>query len=66
MTDIVDLVDLTLIYGIQQMEMRDKSLIHKMNSLFIAFMPTGNHLDLSAWKTGDFTVPPEFGPAGWS
>jgi len=46
------------------MGMKDRSLIHKINPTFIALTATPIHHCLSAWKTGEFRVPPEFGPGG--
>jgi hypothetical protein len=34
------------------MEMKDRSLIDKINPTFIAFTATAIHQCLSAWKTG--------------
>jgi len=42
--------------------MTDRSLIDKINQTFIALTPTAMHYILSAWKTGEFQLPPEFGP----
>ena len=44
--------------------MKVKSLIDKINPTFIALTATAIHHCLSAWKTGEFRVPPEFGPGG--
>jgi len=44
--------------------MKDRSLIDKINPTFIALTATAIHHCLSAWKTGEFRVPPEFGPGG--
>jgi len=44
------------------MGMKDGSLIDKINLTFIALTTTAIHHCLSAWKTGEFRVPPEFGP----
>jgi len=60
----VDLIHRTYFYGIRQMGMKDRSLIDKINSTFIALTATAIHHCLSAWKTGGFRVPPEFGPGG--
>ena len=46
------------------MGMKDRSLIDKINLTFIALTATAIHHCLSAWKTGEFRVPPEFGPGG--
>ena len=46
------------------MGMKDRSLIDKINPTFIALTATAIHHCLSAWKTGEFRVPPEFGPGG--
>jgi len=43
---------------------KDRSLIDKINPTFIALTATAIHQCLSAWKTGEFRVPPEFGPGG--
>jgi len=48
----------------RQMEMKDRSLIVKINPTFIDLTATAIHHCLSAWKTGEFRVPPEFGPGG--
>jgi len=60
----VDLIHRTYFYGIRQMGMKDRSLIDKINPTFIALTATAIHHCLSAWKTGEFSVPPEFGPEG--
>jgi len=60
----VDLIHWTYFYGIQQMGMKDRSLIDKINPTFIALTATAIHHCLSAWKRGEFRVPPEFGPGG--
>jgi len=44
--------------------MQDRSLIDKINPTFIAITATAIHHCLSAWKTGEFRVLPEFGPGG--
>jgi hypothetical protein len=44
--------------------MKDRSLIDKINPTFIALTATAIHHCLSAWKTGEFRVPPQFGPGG--
>jgi len=44
--------------------MKDRSLIDKINPTFIALTKTAIHHCLSALKTGEFRVPPEFGPGG--
>jgi len=44
--------------------MKDRSLIDKINRIFIALTTTAIHHCLSAWKIGEFRVPPEFGPGG--
>jgi len=41
--------------------MKDGSLIDKINPTFIAITGTAIHHCLSAWKTGEIRVPPEFG-----
>jgi len=46
------------------MGMKDRSLIDKINPTFIAVTATAIHHCLSAWKSGKFSVPPEFGPEG--
>jgi hypothetical protein len=46
------------------MGMKDRSLIDKINPTFIALTTTAIHHFLSAWKTGEFRVSPEFGPGG--
>jgi len=46
------------------MGMKDRSLIDNINPTFIALTATAIHHCLSAWKTGEFRVPPEFGPGG--
>ena len=60
----MDLIHRTYFYGIRQMGMKDRSLIDKINPTFIALTTTAIHHCLSAWKTGEFRVPPEFGPGG--
>ena len=64
MTEIVDLIHQSYFYGIQHIRMQDRSLIDKINPTFIALTATAIHHCLSAWKTGEFRVPPEFGPGG--
>ena len=44
--------------------MKDRSLIHKINPTFIALTATPIHHCLSARKTGQCRVLPEFGPGG--
>jgi len=44
--------------------MKDRSLIDKINPTFIALTEPAIHHCLSACKTGEFRVPPEFGPGG--
>ena len=46
------------------MGMKYRSLIDTINPAFIALTATAIHHCLSAWKTGEFQVPPEFGPGG--
>jgi len=46
------------------MGMKDRSLIDKINLKFITLTATAIHHCLSAWKTREFRVPPEFGPGG--
>jgi len=60
----VDLIHWTYFYGIRQLGMKDRSLIDKINLTFIALTATAIHHCLSARKTGEFRVPPEFGPGG--
>jgi len=60
----VDLIHRTYFYGIQQMGMKDKSLIDKLNPTFIALTTTAIHPCLSAWKRVEFRVPQEFGLGG--
>jgi len=60
----VDLIHRTYFYGIRQMGMKDRSLIDKINPTFVALTATAIHHCLSAWKTGEFRVPPECGPGG--
>jgi hypothetical protein len=63
-TEIVDLIYQTYFYGIQPMGMKDSSLTNKINATFIACIVTPIHHCLSALKTGESWVPPEFGPEG--
>jgi len=44
--------------------MKDRLLIDKINPIFIALTAMGIQHYLSAWKRGQFRVPPEFGPEG--
>jgi len=60
----VDRIHDIYFYGIRQMGMKDSSLIDKINLTFIALTMTAIHNCLSAWKTGEFGIPPEFGPEG--
>jgi len=46
------------------MGMKDRSLIDKINPTFITLTSTAIHHCLSAWNTGELTVPPEFGTGG--
>jgi hypothetical protein len=46
------------------MGMQDRSLIDKINPIFIALTAMAIHHCLSAWNTGEFRVPSEFGPGG--
>jgi len=46
------------------MGMKDRSLLDEINPTFIALTATAIHHCPSAWKTGKFRVPPEFGPGG--
>jgi len=46
------------------MGMHDKSFIDKINPTFIALTATAIHHCLLAWITGEFKVPPRFGPGG--
>jgi len=46
------------------MGMEDKSLIDKINLTLVALTAMVIHHCLASWKTGEFRVPPEFGPAG--
>ena len=60
----MDLIHRIYFYGIRQMGMKDRSLNDKINLTFIALTATAIHHCLSAWKTGEFRVLPEFGPGG--
>jgi len=60
----VDLIHRIYFYGIRQMGMKDRSFIDKINPTFIALTATPIHHCLSAWKTGEFRVLPEFGTGG--
>jgi hypothetical protein len=46
------------------MEMKDRSWFDTINPTFIALTATAIYHCLSAWNTGTFRVPPEFGPGG--
>jgi hypothetical protein len=46
------------------MGMKDRLLIDKIKLTFIALTAMAMHHCLSAWKTGEFRVQPEFGPGG--
>jgi len=63
-TEIVNLIHRTYFYGIWQMGMKHGSLIDKINQTFIALAVTAIHHWLSAWKTDEYRVPPQFGPGG--
>jgi len=63
-TEIVNLTHWTYFYGIQQMGMNYRSLIDEINPTFIALTVMAIHHCLSAWKTGEFRLPPGFGPGG--
>jgi len=60
-TVIVDLIHWTCFYNIQQMGMKDTSLIEKINPTFIALTTTAIRCCPSARKTGMIRVLPEFG-----
>jgi len=60
----VDLIHRTYFYGIRQMGMKDRSLIDIINPTFITLTAMAIHHRLSACKTDEFRVPPEFGPGG--
>jgi len=62
--EIVDHIHQTYFYGIQHMGMRDTSSIDTINPTFTTLTAKAVHHCLSAWKTGKFRVPPEFGPGG--
>ena len=64
MTEIVNVIHGTNFYGIRQIRIKDRSLIDKINLTFIALTATAIHHCLSAWKSGEFRVPPVFGPGG--
>ena len=64
MTGFVDLIHQTYFYGIRHMEMKDTSLIDKINPKFIALTTTAIHRCLSACQTGKFRVLPELGQGG--
>jgi len=44
--------------------MKDKSVIYKINPTFIALTVTAIHQCQAVWNTGEFRVPPVFGPGG--
>jgi len=46
------------------MAMKNRSLTHVINLTLIALTAMAIHHCLSAWKTGDFRVPPEIAPRG--
>jgi hypothetical protein len=46
------------------MRLKDTALIDTINPTFIARTATAIHHCLSAWNTGQFRLPPEFGPGG--
>jgi hypothetical protein len=46
------------------MGMKDRSLIDKINPTFSVLTAPAIHHCLSAWNTGEFRVPAEFGPGG--
>jgi len=46
------------------MGMKDRSLIDKIIRTFIALTMMAIHHCLSVWITGEFRIPPEFGPEG--
>jgi hypothetical protein len=61
-TAVVGGIHQTYFYGIQHLGMKDRSLIDKIKPIFIAPTVTAIHHRLSAWKTDDFSIPPECGP----
>jgi len=63
-TEILDRIHRTYFYGIRQIRMKDRSFIEIINPTFIALTVMAINHCLSAWKTGKFTVPPQFGPGG--
>jgi hypothetical protein len=46
------------------MGIKDRSLIDKINPIFIALTTTAIHHCLLAWTTGEFRLSPEVGPGG--
>jgi len=58
----VDLIDWTYFYRIRQIGIKDRSLIDKINLTLIALTASAMQHCLLAWKLGEFTVRPEFGP----
>jgi len=60
----MDLSHLTYCYCIQQMGMKDRSLIEEINLTFIALTMMAIHHCLSGSKAGEFRVPPQIGPGG--
>jgi len=46
------------------MGMKDRSLIDKINQIFIALPATTIHHSLMPWKTGKYKVPSELAPRG--
>jgi hypothetical protein len=60
----MDLRHWTNCYGIQQMGMKDSSLIEEINLKFIAHTTMAIHQCLSDRTAGEYRVPPEFGPGG--
>jgi hypothetical protein len=63
-TQIVDLIHHIYFYGLQHMEIKDRSLSDQFDLPFIAFTAPAIHHSLSASKSREFMVPPKFGPGG--
>jgi len=61
-TVIVDLIRQTYFYGIQQMGMKDTSLIDKIDPTFSTLTTMAIQYCLFAWNTDKFRIPPVAGP----
>jgi hypothetical protein len=57
----VDLIHGTYLYGIPQLSTKDRSLANAVSLIFFALTVMAMHHCLSAWKIGEFLIPPDIG-----